>query len=162
MALKPVASLLLFLNFCMYVIVTAIGGWAINVAINRGFIIGPELVLPAHFTPVYFPIGNFATGFFVVFALIAGTVGAASGIAGFNHIRFWNYDSLQPAASSAVTAWLLTLLAMGLACKEIVLEGRNARLRTMEAFLIILSATQLVYILVIHGGSSKHQARASS
>ncbi|CAL9202549.1 membrane protein PM19L-like [Musa acuminata AAA Group] len=162
MALKPVASLLLFLNFCMYVIVTAIGGWAINVAINRGFIIGPELTLPAHFTPVYFPIGNFATGFFVVFALIAGTVGAASAIAGFNHIRFWNYDSMQPAASSAVTAWLLTLLAMGLACKEIVLEGRNARLRTMEAFLIILSVTQLVYILVIHGGSSTRQASARS
>ncbi|THU45713.1 hypothetical protein C4D60_Mb02t20890 [Musa balbisiana] len=162
MALKPVASLLLFLNFCMYVIVTAIGGWAINVAINRGFIIGPELALPAHFPPVYFPIGNFATGFFVVFALIAGTVGAASAIAGFNHIRFWNYDSMQPAASSAVTAWLLTLLAMGLACKEIVLDGRNARLRTMEAFLIILSVTQLVYILVIHGGSSKRQASARS
>ncbi|CAL9206231.1 membrane protein PM19L-like [Musa acuminata AAA Group] len=162
MALKPVASLLLFLNFCMYVIVTAIGGWAINVAINRGFIIGPELTLPAHFAPVYFPIGNFATGFFVVFALIAGTVGAASAIAGFNHIRFWNYDSMQPAASSAVTAWLLTLLAMGLACKEIVLEGRNARLRTMEAFLIILSVTQLVYILVIHGGSSTRQASARS
>ncbi|CAD5194627.1 unnamed protein product [Musa acuminata subsp. malaccensis] len=162
MALKPVASLLLFLNFCMYVVVTAIGGWAINVAINRGFIIGPELALPAHFAPVYFPIGNFATGFFVVFALIAGTVGAASAIAGFNHIRFWNYDSMQPAASSAVTAWLLTLLAMGLACKEIVLEGRNARLRTMEAFLIILSVTQLVYILVIHGGSSTRQASARS
>ncbi|CAL9067462.1 membrane protein PM19L [Musa acuminata AAA Group] len=162
MALKPVASLLLFLNFCMYVIVTAIGGWAINVAINRGFIIGPELALPAHFAPVYFPIGNFATGFFVVFALIAGTVGATSAIAGFNHIRFWNYDSMQPAASSAVTAWLLTLLAMGLACKEIVLEGRNARLRTMEAFLIILSVTQLVYILVIHGGSSTRQASARS
>ncbi|RRT35436.1 hypothetical protein B296_00059038, partial [Ensete ventricosum] len=174
MALKPVASLLLFLNFCMYVIVTAIGGWAINVAVNRGFIIGPELVLPAHFTPVYFPIGNFATGFFVVFALIAGTVGAASAIAGFNHIRFWNYDSLQPAASSAFglqgdrsggkkrtpgkkrQASHLSMNAL--------LKGRvcDALQRTMEAFLIILSATQLVYILVIHGGSSKHQARASS
>ncbi|KAG6497790.1 membrane protein PM19L-like [Zingiber officinale] len=152
--LKPIASLLLFLNFCMYLIVTAIGGWAINSAINRGFIIGPELQLPAHFTPVFFPIGNFATGFFVMFALIAGAVGAASAIAGFNHIRFWKYSSLQPAVSSAITAWLLTLLAMGLACKEIVLEGRNAKLRTMEAFLIILSVTELVYILVIHGGSS--------
>lgn len=38
--LKPVASLLLFLNFCMYAIVASIGGWALNVAINHGFIIG--------------------------------------------------------------------------------------------------------------------------
>ncbi|KAK1320082.1 hypothetical protein QJS10_CPA03g00700 [Acorus calamus] len=37
-----------------------------------------------------------------------------------------------------------------LAWKEIVLGGRNAKLRTMEAFSIILSATQLLYVLVIH------------
>ncbi|WOK97288.1 hypothetical protein Cni_G05996 [Canna indica] len=133
--LKPIASLLLFLNFSMYVIVTALGGWAINIAINRGFIIGPELKLPAHFTPLFFPIGNFATGFFVMFALVAGAVGAASSIAGLNHIRFWNYESLQPAVSSAITAWLLTLLAMGLACKEIDLEGRNAKLGHIIPFL---------------------------
>jgi hypothetical protein len=38
--MKPVAGLLLVLNFCMYVIVAAIGGWAINHAINNGFFIG--------------------------------------------------------------------------------------------------------------------------
>lgn len=38
--LKPAASFLLFLNFCMYVIVAAIAGWAINVAIDLGFNIG--------------------------------------------------------------------------------------------------------------------------
>lgn len=38
--LKPAAGFLLFLNFCMYVIVAAIAGWAINVAIDRGFNIG--------------------------------------------------------------------------------------------------------------------------
>ncbi|CAL9084903.1 unnamed protein product [Musa textilis] len=112
------------------------------------------LALPAHFSPVYFPMGNQATGFFVIFALIAGVVGAAAAIAGIQHARRWNNDSLPSAASSAVIAWGLTLLAMGLACKEIYLEGRNTRLRTMEAFLIILSATQLVYILAIHGGLS--------
>ncbi|XP_020097826.1 uncharacterized protein LOC109716691 [Ananas comosus] len=111
--LRPVVSLLLFLNFCMYVIVAVIGGWAINIAIDRGFIIGPELVLPAHFKPIFFPIGNFATGFFAIFAVIAGAVGAASAVAGFSHVRFWNYDSLQPAASSAIITWFLTLLAAG-------------------------------------------------
>lgn len=38
--MKPVAGLLLVLNFCMYVIVAAVGGWAINHAINYGFFIG--------------------------------------------------------------------------------------------------------------------------
>ena len=38
--MKPIAALLLFLNFCMYVIVLGIGGWAMNRAIDHGFIIG--------------------------------------------------------------------------------------------------------------------------
>lgn len=38
--LKPAAGFLLFLNFCMYTIVAALGGWAINVAIDRGFTVG--------------------------------------------------------------------------------------------------------------------------
>lgn len=41
--MKDVASLLLFLNFCMYVVVVCIGGWATNIAIDRGFIIGNPL-----------------------------------------------------------------------------------------------------------------------
>ncbi|MQM04034.1 hypothetical protein Taro_036822 [Colocasia esculenta] len=111
--LRPVATLLLVLNFCMYVIVAAIGGWALDVAIDLGFIIGPELRLPAHFSPVSFPIGNAATGFFVIFALIAGVVGAASAIAGVNHLRSWNRDTMPAAMSSGVIAWALTLLATG-------------------------------------------------
>nr|GLL28954.1 uncharacterized protein LOC109165082 [Ipomoea trifida] len=116
-SLRSVASLLLLLNFCMYVVVLAIGGWAMNIAIDHGFIIGPELHLPAHFSPIYFPMGNAATGFFVTFSLIAGVVGVAF-------------------------AW-----------KQIELNIRNANLRTMEAFTIILTVTQLVYIAAIHGPS---------
>ncbi|KAJ6949621.1 hypothetical protein NC651_003568 [Populus alba x Populus x berolinensis] len=152
--IKHVASLLLVLNFCMYVIVLGIGGWAMNRAIDHGFIIGPGFDLPAHFSPIYFPMGNAATGFFVMFALIAGVVGVASAIVGLNHIRTWTGDSLPSAASAAAVSWTLTLLATGFACKEIDLSIRNARLRTMEAFLIILSATQLLYIAAIHGASS--------
>ncbi|BFG28037.1 hypothetical protein CerSpe_143110 [Prunus speciosa] len=148
--LKSVAGLLLLLNFCMYVIVLGIGGWAMNRAIDHGFIIGPGFDLPAHFSPIYFPMGNAATGFFVTFALLAGVVGAASAISGINHIRSWTADSLPSAVAAATVAWTLTLLAMGFACKEIELRIRNARLRTMEAFLIILSATQLLYIAAIH------------
>ncbi|KAI5331454.1 hypothetical protein PRUPE_4G073300 [Prunus persica] len=153
--LKSVAGLLLLLNFCMYVIVLGIGGWAMNRAIDHGFIIGPGFDLPAHFSPIYFPMGNAATGFFVTFALIAGVVGAASAISGINHIRSWTADSLPSAAAAATVAWTLTLLAMGFACKEIELRIRNARLRTLEAFLIILSATQLLYIAAIHSAASR-------
>ncbi|CAF2251603.1 hypothetical protein HID58_030382 [Brassica napus] len=150
--MKPVASLLLVLNFCMYVIVLGIGGWAMNRAIDHGFeIAGPDLKLPAHFSPIYFPMGNAATGFFVVFALLAGVVGAASTISGLSHIRSWTAGSLPAAAAAATIAWTLTVLAMGFAWKEIELHVRNARLRTMEAFLIILSVTQLLYIAAVHG-----------
>ncbi|XP_022715671.1 uncharacterized protein LOC111274915 [Durio zibethinus] len=151
--MKPVAALLLFLNFCMYVIILGIGGWSVNKAIDHGFIIGPGFELPAHFSPINFPMGNAATGFFVTFAMLAGVVGVASAIAGLNHIRSWNASSLPSAASIAGIAWTLTVLAMGFACKEIELEIRNARLRTMEAFSIILTVTQLFYIAAIHGGA---------
>ncbi|XP_068325505.1 membrane protein PM19L-like [Pyrus communis] len=148
--LKPVAGLLLALNFCMYVIVLGIGGWAMNRAIDHGFVIGPGFDLPAHFSPIYFPMGNAATGFFVTFALLAGVVGVASAISGINHLRSWTYESLPSAATAATIAWTLTLLAMSFGCKEIELRIRNSRLRTMEAFLIILSVTQLLYLAVIH------------
>ncbi|CAN6445511.1 unnamed protein product [Victoria cruziana] len=151
---KGIASILMFLNFCMYAIICAIGGWAVNDAIERGFIIGPGLVLPAHFSPVFFTMGNAATGFFVIFSLIAGVVGAASILAGINHLRSWNAETLPSAASPAFVSWTLTLLAMGFACKEIEQHGRNACLRTMEAFTIILSVTQLFYIAAIHGAAS--------
>ncbi|CAH8355508.1 unnamed protein product [Eruca vesicaria subsp. sativa] len=150
--MKSVASLLLVLNFCMYVIILGIGGWAMNRAIDHGFeIAGPDLKLPAHFSPIFFPMGNAATGFFVVFALLAGVVGAASTISGLSHIRSWSQGSLPSAAAAATIAWTLTVLAMGFAWKEIELHVRNAKLRTMEAFLIILSVTQLLYIAAVHG-----------
>jgi hypothetical protein len=74
---------------------------------------GAGLELPAHFSPIYFPIGNAATGFFAVFAVIAGVVGAASALAGFYHVRAWSAESLPAAASAGFIAWTLTLLAMG-------------------------------------------------
>ncbi|CAO2175273.1 unnamed protein product [Urochloa humidicola] len=152
--LKPVALLLLLLNLCLYTILAIIGGWALNVSVERGFIIGPELRLPAHFHPIFFPIGNFATGFFVLFSLIAGVVGIASAMVGFAHLRFWSYHSLQPAAALGLVAWALTVLAMGLACQEISFDRRNAKLGTMEAFTIVLTVTQFFYVLaIVHGGN---------
>ncbi|XP_057537649.1 membrane protein PM19L-like [Amaranthus tricolor] len=152
-SMKPTATFLLLLNFCMYVVLLGIGGWAMNRAIEHGFIIGPGLELPAHFSPIYFPMGNAATGFFVMFALIAGVVGAASCISGFVHLRSWSRESMPATATIATIAWTLTLLAMGFGCKEIELQYRNAKLVAMEAFSIILSVTQLLYIAALHGPS---------
>ncbi|KAJ0796888.1 hypothetical protein HanPI659440_Chr04g0167591 [Helianthus annuus] len=74
---------------------------------------GPEHELPAHFSPIYFPMGNWATGFFVTFTLIAGVVGIASILVGFDHYRAWESASKSAAISSALVAWTLTVLAMG-------------------------------------------------
>ncbi|KAM0071550.1 hypothetical protein Hdeb2414_s0001g00026531 [Helianthus debilis subsp. tardiflorus] len=104
-------------------------------------------------------MGNWATGFFVTFTLIEGVVGIASILVGFDYYRALEspskYAALSArnsaAISSALIAWTLTILAMGFAWKEIELEGRNVRLRTMEAFTIILSVTQLVYVAALYG-----------
>ncbi|XP_022883820.1 uncharacterized protein LOC111400654 [Olea europaea var. sylvestris] len=83
---------------------------------------------------------------FCMYAIVLGIGGWA--------MNMVSYTSSLPAAISATTiAWTLTLLAIGFACKEIELQIRNARLesRSMEAFLIILSATQLLCIAAIQG-----------
>ncbi|RWW41767.1 hypothetical protein BHE74_00052737 [Ensete ventricosum] len=103
--------------------------------------------------------GNGATFYFLVFAILAGVVGAASKLAGANHIRSWRNDSLAAAAASSVVAWAITALAFGVACKEIAVGGyRGWRLRVLEAFIIILAFTQLLYVLLLHAGmfSSKY------
>ncbi|GLJ44509.1 hypothetical protein SUGI_0934320 [Cryptomeria japonica] len=124
---KSLAGFLLLLNFCMYVTVAAIAGWALNKAIDHHYVTGPKSDVPVGFSscPLSFPIGNEATGFMVIFSLIAGVAGAA---------------------------WALTLLAMGLACKEIYLHGRSPQLIALEAFVIILSATKLFYMMAIYIG----------
>lgn len=38
--MKPIATLLLLLNFCMFAVILGIGGWAMNTAIDHGFVIG--------------------------------------------------------------------------------------------------------------------------
>ncbi|GLJ07084.1 hypothetical protein SUGI_0057560 [Cryptomeria japonica] len=144
--MKPVAAFILVLNLCMYIIVCATAGWALNKAIEHEIITGLGIPLPNPYWAVYFPMGNAATGFFIIFALIAGVVGAASCLSGLHHLRTWTGDSL---VSAALTAWGLTLLAMGLACKEIDLHGRNSRLKTVESFVIILSVTQLLYVAAL-------------
>ena len=54
---------------------------------------------------------------------------------------------------------LVVILICRVACKEIHLGGyRGWRLRVLEAFIIILAFTQLLYVLLLHAGmfSSKY------
>ncbi|GLJ25286.1 hypothetical protein SUGI_0484040 [Cryptomeria japonica] len=150
---KSFAFFLMLLNFCMYVIVASIAGWALNKAIDHDYVTAPGGV-PAGYTfkPLDFSIGNEATGFLVIFALLAGVVGAGSCLSGLHHLRVWTAESLASSASAAMTAWAITLIAMGLACKEIHIHGRSPKLITLESFLIILSGTKLLYIMLIHAG----------
>ncbi|KAF5175723.1 Membrane protein pm19l, partial [Thalictrum thalictroides] len=118
-----------------------------------------QITIPAHLFPIYFPIGNMATPFFVVFSLIAGLVGLATSISGINNILQWNVPSLHSAACFSLTTWGLTLLAMGLACKEINIGGRERNLRALETFTIILSGTQLFCTGAIHAGVTEAMDR---
>ncbi|KAJ4956807.1 hypothetical protein NE237_013590 [Protea cynaroides] len=149
---KSLAFILLTLNLVLYGIVTMIAGWAVNYGIERSAQTASALTIPAHIFPIYYPIGNMATGFFVIFALIAGLVGVATSITGISSILQWTLPNLLSAASYSVTTLFLTILAMGLACKEINLGFTDANLRTLEILTIIVSATQLFCVGAIHVG----------
>ncbi|XP_008798859.1 LOW QUALITY PROTEIN: membrane protein PM19L [Phoenix dactylifera] len=150
---RPLASILLFLNLIMYLIVAVIAGWAINYGIEET----PHAVSTSPVTrlfPIYYPIGNLATGFFVIFSLIAGVVGVATSLTGLLDVIQWNPCSLLSAAASSIITWALTLLAMGLACKEISISLRPPSLRTLETLTIILSGTQLLCTGTLNAGAT--------
>jgi hypothetical protein len=68
---------------------------------------------PVRLFPIYFPIGNLATGFFVIFALLASAVGIATSLTGLRDVTEGHPASMMSATASAIVAWTLTLLAMG-------------------------------------------------
>ncbi|KAK9706902.1 hypothetical protein RND81_07G159600 [Saponaria officinalis] len=138
--LRPAATFLLFLNFCMYAVVVGICGWAMNRIVNYGSVGGGQ---------------NGVTTFFVMYSLIAGAVGAASCLFGLNHVRTTASDSLPAAAAAASISWGLTILALGFASKHIRLHTDSERLKALEALIIILSATMLLYLGAIHGAMKR-------
>ncbi|CAM6026476.1 unnamed protein product [Sphagnum balticum] len=126
---------LMVINFIFYFIAACIAGWALNRLIDGS------------------NIGNSATRYFVPLALIASMVGLASVFSGTHHVRVFRNDSLSAAHATALIAWLLTLLAMGLGAKEIHMGGpRTKRLKVLEALMIILSLFELLYLLTLHAG----------
>ncbi|XP_022959288.1 uncharacterized protein LOC111460317 [Cucurbita moschata] len=137
---RNMAAPLLFLNLIMYFILLGFASWCINRYIN-GTTYHPSMG------------GNGATPFFLTFAMLTAVMGVASKLAGLYHIRAWRSDSLAGAGSTSLLTWAVTVLAFGLACKQISIGGhRGWRLRVVEAFIIILTITQLLYLLLLHAG----------
>ncbi|XP_020577086.1 uncharacterized protein LOC110022472 [Phalaenopsis equestris] len=147
---KALATFFLFINLLMYAILVVVAGWALNYGIDETPQSVSELSLPARLFPVYYPIGNLATGFVVMFSLIAGLVGVAASLTGLQNVVQGSTSGLLSAAASSVMAWGLTLLAMGLACKEISIGWRTAGLRALETLTIMASGTQLLCTGAIH------------
>jgi hypothetical protein len=136
------ATPLLVINFCLYLIAACLAGWALNRNFDAGIGQGEG------------GVGNNVTQFFFLpITLIACMVGLASCLAGVHHMRLFRSDSLAAAAATSLIAWLLVLLAMGLACKQIHTGGnRPRRLKVVEAFMIILALFELLYLLSLHLG----------
>ncbi|KAG6551369.1 hypothetical protein Mapa_007015 [Marchantia paleacea] len=137
---RAMAGPLLALNLIMYVIVLGLSGWMLNRAITRGSF-----------------AGNAATPFLALTSLLAGMVGIAAIIAGVHHLKEWRGHSGAAAQATSWIAWLLLVLAFCLAWKQIRIGGRSVRHRVLEAFIIILTLTKLLYTLSLYlGGHHDH------
>ncbi|EXC05732.1 hypothetical protein L484_011313 [Morus notabilis] len=149
---KSAATILFILNLVLYFIVTVIAAWAVNHGIKRSQETAAALSFPARIFPIYFPMGNVATGFFVILSLLTGVVGCTTSLTGLHNVFQWNGPNLHTAAASSLATWALTLLAMGLACKEIELGWTDSNLRTLEVMTIIVSGTQMFSYFAVHAG----------
>ncbi|KAG0556604.1 hypothetical protein KC19_11G066500 [Ceratodon purpureus] len=147
---KGLTAPLMLVNFCLYFIAACLAGSILNRNLDANIGRNDDV-----------QIGNVVTVVFIPIALIASMVGLASVLAGARHLSIWRSDSLAAAASTSLIAWLLTLLAMGIACKEIHTGyGRSKRLKTLEAFMIILALFEFLYLLTLQAGSIPSEGHA--
>ncbi|CAN1191455.1 Membrane protein PM19L [Linum perenne] len=158
-ASRSASLLLLILNILFYFIIIVVASWAVNHAIIRSHEAASVLAIPARIFPIFFPMGNMATGVFVIISLLAGIVGITTSFIGIQNVLVSNAANLHAAASSSLTSLALTLLAMGLACKEIDIGWTDANLRILEVVTIIVSATQLLCTGALHAGVEEVEAR---
>ncbi|XP_051127761.1 membrane protein PM19L [Andrographis paniculata] len=156
---KSAAVALLVLNAFLYLIVIVIASWAVDHGIGKSHETASVLSLPARIFPIYFPFGNMATGFVVVFSLLAGVVGFAASVTGLGNVVRWDGPNLHAAAASSLVSLVLTMLAMGFACKEIDIGWTQSNLRSLETILILLSGTQLFCTAAINMGVADVVAR---
>ncbi|KAL8105204.1 membrane protein PM19L-like [Apium graveolens] len=149
---KSAALLFLVINLILYLVVIILAAWDVDHAMEKTHETASVLTIPARIFPIYFPKGNMATGFFVIYSLIAGVVGFMNSVTGIYHVMAWNPPSLHAAAASSLATWTITLLSMGLACKEINIGYADSSLRTLEIMVIILSGSQLICLGAIQAG----------
>ncbi|KAI4304105.1 hypothetical protein MLD38_039661 [Melastoma candidum] len=148
-ASRSTAFGLLFINLLLYLVITGIAAWVINHGIEWSHETA-HLSPTARLFPIYFPIGNMATGFFVVFSLISGVIGMITSTTGIHNITQISAMNPYTVAGSSLVALSLTLLSLGLACKEIHLGHTEENLRILEVTTIIVSVTQLLCTGAIH------------
>ncbi|EFJ32624.1 hypothetical protein SELMODRAFT_439591 [Selaginella moellendorffii] len=131
---RGLAAPLLGVNLVLYIILLGLASWALDEQLD-GHLAG----------------GNQATSDLIRFSLIAGVVGIASVLVGLFHLKHRRSESHGGAGSAAVIALLLTLLAFGVACKQVhVGYIYSDRLKALEAFAIVVAATQLLYVLLMY------------
>ncbi|CAN1350243.1 Membrane protein PM19L [Linum perenne] len=159
-ASRSASLLLLILNILFYFIIIVVASWAVNHAIIRSHEAASVLAIPARIFPIFFPMGNMATGVFVIISLLAGIVGITTSFIGIQNVLVSNAANLHAAASSSLTSLALTLLAMG--------DRRNLvqhlfyvflKQRILEVVTIIVSATQLLCTGALHAGVEEVEAR---
>ncbi|KAM1218207.1 hypothetical protein EV1_045004 [Malus domestica] len=131
---------LLVVNLVVHLIMLGLACWSLDKYIN-GEQNHPHLG------------GNTSTSFLLIFALIAGVVGAASVLYGLIHLRIWRTDSLADAASSAIVALTIIAFAFGL-CKLI-----GVFQHTLEAMIAVSLLSQLLYLLLLHAGMFRSRHR---
>ncbi|KAK4783025.1 hypothetical protein SAY86_007399 [Trapa natans] len=154
-AAKSTAFILLILNLFLYFIITVTAAWATKHAIEKTHETAVVLRTPARIFPMYFPMGNMVTGYFVMLALLVGIVGMTTSATGIQDVTRGTPSSFHAAAASSLITFFLSLLAMGFACKEINVSWTDSTLRFLEVITIIVTFLQLFCAGAIHAGVSQ-------
>lgn len=89
---------------------------------------------------------------FAMISLIAGMFVLAQIFSGISHYKHFSSGSVGSASTTALLAWLFTLLAFGWACKEIDVGHTGSREQALEAFVFILAFFETIYVLLLHAG----------
>ncbi|KAJ7535437.1 hypothetical protein O6H91_12G033800 [Diphasiastrum complanatum] len=130
------ASILL-VNLVLYCILLGLAGWAFN-----EFIDGKLVDI------------NAASPYLIIFSILSGVLGITSVVCGLQTLSGKtenNAAAISAASATGLAAWGVTLIALGLASKQIHIGLiHNKKLKVLEAFAIILAGAQLLYLIVAH------------
>ncbi|XP_076960017.1 membrane protein PM19L-like [Bidens hawaiensis] len=145
---KPATFFFFFINLALYLLVIVIASLEVDLGIRDSRKQASRKAGPAEL--VYYPFGNMATGYVVIFSLLTGVVGFTTSVTGWSNVAQPNASKLYAASASSLITWSLTLLAMGFASKERNIGWTGDNLNILESLLMILSGTQLLGLMAIH------------